>query len=37
MEQMKKEIEEMLVKIYRNEKAIKYIHGFMKMFVDRYL
>lgn len=37
MEQMKKEIEGMLEKIYSNEKALNYIHGFMKMFVDRYL
>lgn len=37
MEQMKKELEKMLEKIYANEKALNYVYDFMKIFVDRYL
>ena len=36
MEQMKKELEEMMQKIYANEKALKYLHGFVKMMISRY-
>lgn len=37
MEQMKKELEEMMEKIYANEKALKYMHGFLKVFIQRYM
>lgn len=36
MEQMKKELEEMMQKIYANEKALKYLHGFVNMFISLY-
>lgn len=36
MEQMKKELEEMMKKVYANEKALKYLHGFVKMMISRY-
>ncbi len=36
MEQMKKELEEMMQKIYSNEKALKYLHGFVKAIISRY-
>ncbi len=37
MEQMKKEVLEMVEKICSSEKALSYIHGFMKLFIERYL
>lgn len=37
MEQMKKELEEMMQKVYANEKALKYLHGFVKMMIQRYM
>lgn len=33
---MKKELEEMMKKVYANEKALKYLHGFVKMMISRY-
>lgn len=36
MEQMKKELEEMMQKVYANEKALKYLHGFVKAMISRY-
>lgn len=37
MEQTKKELESMMHKIYENEKACRYIHKFVKLFIERYL
>ena len=37
MEQMKKEVFEMFEKICSNEKALEYVHGFLKAFIERYL
>lgn len=37
MEQMKKEVLEMVEKICSNEKAISYVHGFLKAFIERYM
>ena len=37
MEKMKKELEEMLQKIYFDEKALKYMHGFVRAFIQRYM
>ena len=37
MEQMKKEVIEMVEKICSNEKALGFVHGFLKAFIERYL
>lgn len=37
MEQMKKEVLEMVEKICSNEKAISYVHWFLKAFIERYM
>ena len=37
MEQMKKEVLEMVEKICSNEKALSYVYGFLKAFIERYL
>lgn len=37
MEQMTKELENMMQKIYENEKALQYMHKFVKLFIKRYL
>lgn len=37
MEQMKNEVLEMVEKICSSDKALSYIHGFMKLFIERYL
>lgn len=37
MEQMKKEVFEMVEKICISEKALGFVHGFLKAFVERYL
>ena len=37
MEQTKKELESMMQTIYENEKALQYIHKFVKLFIERYL
>ncbi len=37
MEQMKNEVIEMIEKICNNEKALVYVHGFLKAFIERYL
>lgn len=37
MEQMKKEVLEMVEKICSSEKALEYVHGFLKAFIERYL
>ena len=31
-----KELEVMMQKVYANEKALKYLHGFVKMMISRY-
>lgn len=36
MEQLRKELEEMLQKIYSDEKALKFVHGFVKACLKRY-
>ena len=36
MEQIRKELEEMMQKVYANEKALKYLHGFVKKMISRY-
>lgn len=35
-EEMKKELEEMMKKIYANEKALKFLHSFVKAMISRY-
>ena len=37
MEQMREELEAMMQKIYENEKALRYMHKFVKLFIERYL
>lgn len=37
MDTMKKELHEMIEKVCTNEKALKYLHGFVKAFLERYL
>ena len=37
MDQTKKELETMMQKIYENEKALRYMHKFVKLFIKRYL
>ncbi len=36
MEQMKKELEQMMQKVYANEKALKFLYGFVKAMISRY-
>ena len=37
MEQMRKELETMMQEIYAHEKALRYMHTFVKLFIERYL
>lgn len=37
MEQMQKELEIMMQTIYKHENAVRYIHNFVKLFIERYL
>ncbi len=37
MEQMREELETMMQKIYENENALRYMHSFVKLFIERYL
>ena len=37
VEQKKQELTEMMQVIFKNEKALAYIHSFVKVFVERYL
>ena len=37
VEQTKQGLENMMQKIYENEKALQYMHKFVKLFIERYL
>lgn len=37
MEQMRKKLETMMQKIYTHENALRYMHHFVKLFIERYL
>ena len=37
MEQMREELETMMQKIYKSENALRYMHHFVKLFIERYL
>lgn len=37
VEQMQKELEIMMQIIYKHENALRYMHHFVKLFIERYL